>query len=437
MSPNPSTRSVQRTASTITHIDADICVIGSGAAGLSAALEAARIGRKTVLVEAGPTVGGQAVNSLIGTFCGLYSNGPEPHRVTYGIVDDMLQQLGRSDAISPRRGRNTIILMYDEVALARWAERRLTEAGVTVLTGAVLRGTARSERRIDALQIATRYGDVDLHAQGYVDASGDAALCWQAGLTLREPESPVYGSQMVTIEGIDEGALSEIGRPAMEARLAEKAESFGLMRRDGFVFAFPGRGIGLANMTHVETPMDPAGASRAALLGRDEADRLMSFLQAEFPDAFSGSQIRTYGQLGIRQTRWIEGIHHLTVDEVRAEKRFEDAVARCSWPIEMHQAADSAHWEEFGDDHMHFIPFGSLTPAETDNVVAAGRCIDADAVALSSVRVMGPCIAMGAAAAHALDLAGAGSVHQIDRTALFDRLQDNLNRTDPPGANGY
>ena len=85
-----------------------------------------------------------------------------------------------------------------------------------------------------------------------------------------------------------------------------------------------------------------------------------------------------------------------------------------------------AHWEVFGDDHMHYVPFASMTPAETDNLVAAGRCIDADPVALASVRVMGPCIAMGAAAAHALDLAGAGSVHQLDMTALQERLRANL-----------
>jgi len=55
-----------------------------------------------------------------------------------------------------------------------------------------------------------------------------------------------------------------------------------------------------------------------------------------------------------------------------------------------------------------------------------GRCIDADSAALSSVRVMGPCIAMGAAAAHALDLAGSGSVHQIDISALRKRISANL-----------
>ncbi len=60
-----------------------------------------------------------------------------------------------------------------------------------------------------------------------------------------------------------------------------------------------------------------------------------------------------------------------------------------------------------------------------------GRCIDADLAALSSVRVMGPCIAMGAAASHALDLAGSGGVHQIDIGSLRKRVHDNLERNDP------
>ncbi len=87
-------------------------------------------------------------------------------------------------------------------------------------------------------------------------------------------------------------------------------------------------------------------------------------------------------------------------------------------------------WQEFSDDHLHYVPFRSLTPVEADNVVAAGRCIDADPIALSSVRVMGPCMAMGAAAAHALDLAGAGSVHQLDLAALRARIAPNLERRD-------
>jgi hypothetical protein len=115
---------------------------------------------------------------------------------------------------------------------------------------------------------------------------------------------------------------------------------------------------------------------------------------------------------------------------VRAGTTFSDAIARTAWPIELHDRADGYIWEPFSDDHVHYVPFGSLVPAEADNIVAAGRCIDGDNAALSSVRVMGPCIAMGAAAAHALDLAGNGSVQQIDIAALRRRVRDNVERAD-------
>jgi hypothetical protein len=69
-----------------------------------------------------------------------------------------------------------------------------------------------------------------------------------------------------------------------------------------------------------------------------------------------------------------------------------------------------------------------MIPREADNVVAAGRCVDADVSALSAIRVMGPCIAMGAAAAHALDLAAGRPVHEIDYAELQQRLVDNLDR---------
>ena len=103
-------------------------------------------------------------------------------------------------------------------------------------------------------------------------------------------------------------------------------------------------------------------------------------------------------------------------------------MARTGWPIELHDRADGYVWEPFADDHLHYVPFGSLVPDEADNIVAVGRCIDGDSAALSSVRVMGPCIAMGAAAAHALDLAGSGSVQQIDIGELRKRVHDNVDR---------
>jgi hypothetical protein len=216
----------------------------------------------------------------------------------------------------------------------------------------------------------------------------------------------------------------------MIARLKANGGEYGLVRRDGFSFVFPGRGIALINLTHVETPLEPFAASRNALVGKTMADDVVRFLKTEYPATFGSARVRAYGLPGIRQTRWIKGRHHLTVDDVRAGTRFADAVARTGWPIELHDQAEGTVWEPFSDDHLHYVPFGSLIPEEADNVVAVGRCIDGDSAALSSVRVMGPCIAMGAAAAHTLDLAGAGSVQQIDIAALRSRVSANVDRVD-------
>lgn len=409
-------------------LSTEICVAGAGIAGVSAALEAARLGRKVALIDGLPALGGQAVNSLIGTFCGLFSNGAEPYQLTHGIADDILRDLGAQGALHYRRGAWTVVL-YDEVALSRWIEEAVRAAGITVILGAVLRRAIRDGRRIREIELATRYGDIRIAASGFVDATGDAALAWHAGLPCREPaDGPVYGSQMMVLEGIDED--SQPAREELSARLAEKAADYGLVRADGFAFVFPGRGTALINMTHVETPLEPVAASARALDGKAMTDDVLRFLKGEYPAAFGAARVRSYGLPGIRQTRWITGARQLTVDEVRAGIRFPDAVARCAWAIELHDRPQGIVWQPFGDDHIHTVPLGSLLPADADNLVAAGRCIDADVAALSSVRVMGPCIAMGAAAAHALDLAGAGSVHQIDGAALRERIRDNIERTD-------
>jgi flavin-dependent dehydrogenase len=421
------TRIVRRESSGPREVSADICVVGAGSAGISAALEAAALGRRVVLVDGLHALGGQAVNSVIGTFCGFFSNGYSGYQTVHGIADGILHDLGAKGALYYRHGgpSNCIVVMYDEVLLARWIEEKVRAAGITLLLGAVMRDVTRDGRRIRALEVATRYGDVRVTATGFVDASGDAALAWNAGLPCREAaEGPIYGTQMAVIENIDETQTPD--RPEVAARLKPKARDYGLTRESGFAFVFPGKDIALVNMTHIETPLDPLESARASLEGKEQADRAVAFLRGEYPAAFGKARVRTYGGLGIRQTRWIVGAQQLTVDDVRAGRNFPDAVARTGWPIELHDTPQGHVWEPFGDDHLHYVPLGSLVSPECDNMVAAGRNIDGDVAALSSVRVMGPCIAMGAAAAHALDLAGAGSVHQIDAAALRSRIRDNV-----------
>ncbi|MYU12747.1 FAD-dependent oxidoreductase [Streptomyces sp. SID8361] len=404
-------------------LDADILVVGAGIAGLSAAIQARRLGRDVVLVDALPVLGGQCVNSMIGLFCGIYGNAPDYRQLTYGIFGELFAALEKTDDLHYNR-THTQTVTYDEVALGRWFENIVDELGIRVVLGASVSGVGTEGGVIERVDFATRFGPVSVTARGVVDATGDAALAWEAGLPCQVPDRTVWGSQQIRLEGLDESGKPE---PAeLVARVDEKAAQYGLVRRDGLAFFFPGRDTAVMNMTHVEAPLGAVEAADAQLRGRAQADRVVEFLRREFPAAFRNARVRAYGFPGRRQTRWLAAAHRLTLDEVRGETRFEDAVARTAWPVELHDRVEGYVWETFGPDHVHYVPLRSMLSPRARNLVAAGRCVDGDAAALSSVRVMGPCSAMGLAAAHALDLTLGEDVHQIDLTALRDRVRENV-----------
>jgi len=422
------TRITRKTRPASFSVGADICVVGAGISGISAAVEAARLGRSVVLLDALPRLGGQAVNGIIGTFAGLLSNGPDPYRLTYGIATDILRDLGATGDLHLRRRHNTV--MYDEGALSRWIEATVDELGITVVLNAVVRSASFADRRVRSLEVATRYGDVRVSATGFVDASGDAAVAWHAGLDCREVGAgTVYGSQKIVLENVD-----ETGYPSLEelrAALRESGDRYGVRRKDGLANLFPGRGTVTLNIGHIETPLHPLQMSERAREGRQDAARVIAFLKGEFPGTFGRARVKAAGLLGIRQTRWIVGRDQLTTAAVLDARRPADAVARTGWGVELHNEVETSIWEPLPEGHVHYVPFGAQVPPGADNLVAAGRCIDGDVAALSSVRVMGPCIATGAAAAHALDLAGDGSVHEIEIARLQERVADNLTRADP------
>lgn len=423
----PELKAVRRARPEAKILETDVCVLGSGASGLSAALEARRLGERVVLADAAPQVGGQAVSSALGTLCGLYTNGPEPERVTHGVMDEMIEGLIEAGKGRPRLARNTVILEYEINAWQRFAERKVAETSVKPLFGAVLREVRHADGRVRALGFATRFGDVEVRARVFVDASGDAVIPWLADLELNTADTQIYGTLMATFEGVDTDVCADYPRKKYHDAMRRRAEEFGLVRYEGFIFP-AGNGKVNLNLTHIETPLDPVGLSEAGIEGRRQVDALLALFRDEFPEAYGNARVAIYGQPGIRQTRMINGAARLTVEDVREGRMHADRVLRCTWPIELHTRLDETHWEVFDEDHMHYLPFGAMTPKGLDNVVVAGRCVDAEPAALASVRVMGPCFAMGRAAAEAAHQLDGGSVHQVDIAALQERLADNLQR---------
>jgi flavin-dependent dehydrogenase len=161
-------------------IRADVCVVGAGIAGLSAAIESARLYRDVVLVDSLPLIGGQMVHSLFGLFCGVFGNGPEYRQLTHGIFDDIFRDLGPAGDLHFQPG-HTKTVYYNEVPLGRWLERTIRSLGVKTILGMVLLRADVTDARITGIELASRYGNVTIAADGF-DASGDAALTWQAGL---------------------------------------------------------------------------------------------------------------------------------------------------------------------------------------------------------------------------------------------------------------
>jgi hypothetical protein len=424
------TRTVRRSgARGPTRIKADICVLGAGISGVTAALEGARLGRRVIIVDGAPALGGQAIGSIIGTLIGLYTHGPNAYQITHLVADDLIKDLTAEGALL-RMHRSTVTFQYDEVRLGRWMEQRIEQAGVQAVVGAVLTDVVFENRRVRHIDFATRFGALRVEADGFIDSSGDATLCFESGLAVREPDAPVYGSLNFLIEGYDLEAVQGLQIEEVRARLATHGAPYGLVRHDGWLMHFPSKNFMLANITHFETPMSPLATATLVFEGRRQADAILRFLKTEFAPIFANARVRAYGNPGLRQTRWIVGKRQLSVEDIRKGERPADAAARCAWWVELHDTQERVHWEQFPDDHVYYIPLSCMTPADADNIVAAGRCVDADSHALSAIRVMGPCIAMGAAAAHALDLAGRGSVHAIDLGKLQQGLRDNLDRKD-------
>jgi hypothetical protein len=424
------TRTVRRPATRPMQIvQADICVLGAGISGVAAALEAARLGRKVVIVDGAPALGGQAIGSIIGTLIGLYTHGPDAFQITHLVADDLLRELAAEGSLL-RMHRSTVTFQYDEVRLSRWMERKIEAAGVQAIVGAVLTNVVFENRRVKHIEFATRFGAVRVEASGYIDSSGDASLCYEAGLDLREPDAPIYGSMNFLIEGYNLDTVGSLDMVEVRERLAKVGAEYGLVRHDGWLMHFPGKNFMLANINHFETPVNPLASAHMVFEGRRQADAIIKFLRSEYAHIFADARVRTYGNPGLRQTRWIQSKRQLTLDDIRKGERPADAAARCAWWVELHNTEELVHWEQFKDGHFYYIPLSCMIARDADNIVAAGRCVDADSHALSAIRVMGPCIAMGAAAAHALDLAGTGSVHEIDLKQFQARLTDNLDRKD-------
>ncbi len=166
-------------------------------------------------------------------------------------------------------------------------------------------------------------------------------------------------------------------------------------------------------------------ASRAEIGFRAYA-RAAQFIRAEVPGCGQG-RLRAFGtQIGVRETRRVEGDHVLTAPELMTPVEFPDTIAMGAYPIDIHPASGAGlDYRALGEHHAYGIPLRCLLPKGLTNALVAGRGISATHEALAAVRVMPIAMALGQAAgtAAALSLAHGGDVRRVDVTVLQARLR--------------
>ncbi len=399
----------------------DVVVAGSGSAGATAAIAAARTGASTLLIERYGFLGGISTG-VLDTFYGFYAPGKQAQKIVGGIADEVvagLEQFGVCFERPNTYGAGTGITYHPEYLKVVW-ERLVLTSGCTLLLHAMVQDVSHSGDRMEALVLATRGGLRRVRAHVFIDATGDADLCAYAGLQFNPAEAGAPAQMLTTtfrVCNVDLAARQKVSKQQFHSLMQEAAGSgkYHLPRREGSDHAMPIAGFTSTNMTRVSSfritaegiqhAAESAFLSEAEVEGRRQALEYLRFLRDMIPGDGKAEMASFSTQIGVRETRRIAGDYVLTREDVLSARQFEDNIGLCGAPIEDHHSGAGTRWEYLPEGECVGIPFRTLLPKGVDNLLVAGRCFSATHDAHASVRSMAQCMAMGQAAGCAAGLA--------------------------------
>ena len=419
-------------------------VVGSGSAGSPAAIAAARAGARTLLIEKLPFLGGNST-AVLDTFYGFYTPGQRARKVVGGIGDDVVAGLAALGPVVERPntyGAGTGVTYLAEHLKLVW-ERLVVEAGASVLLHGFVQDVEVEDGRIVRLAVATKAGLRTVGARVVVDASGDADVCHHAGFgyELAGTEGPAQTlTTTFRMGNVDMAKRREVSRDELHDLMAAAAESgdFDLPRREGSDHITPVEGMTATVMTRIEhvsvgpdgtvsNATDPDVLTAAEMEGRRQALEYARFLVDRVPGYEHASLIALGTQIGLRETRRVNGDYRVTRQDVLSARQFDDQIGLCGAPIEDHHggAGTGTTWEYLPDGEAVGIPLSSLVVRDSTNTLVAGRCFSATHDAQASIRSMAQCMAMGQAAGTTAAMAvAAGDV----RSVTVSQVQESLRR---------
>lgn len=420
-------------------VDSDVVVLGAGASGVAAAISAARAGLRTLLVDAGPMPGGELIS-------GMAIDGALNARgewIMGGVGRDILAECDRLGGyVGPLNDFRLIwYVCLDPEVMKLAIAGTLAKAGVKLLLHTVATHIDIDDGRVGALHVLNKEGKSELRAPLFIDCSGDADIVSAAGGKVMQGGpggelQPV--SLMFRMSGVETKPLLEFmrdhtehfalgesdairqgrtDRELAEASMAQGQPSVFLKGNGPLVQAAiergelyptalimiqptaPQRGEVCLNTTRIGGIDGTRTAALSATLATlaDQVWQCSQFMRNNVPGfanaAFSGIASR----VGVRETRRIDGEKSLTQQDVLQARKRDDGIGKGSHHVDIHQSGTGQIRIPVEGGGSYDIPWGCLLPKGVVNVAVAGRIISADREAHGSVRVMGPCLAMGQA----------------------------------------
>jgi hypothetical protein len=271
----------------------------------------------------------------------------------------------------------------------------------------------------------------------FIDASGDGDLCAWAGAPYEKGDGTgnmLYPSTMFRVNAVDPERAGRAWEAIPKLMAQAQAEGRWKFPRKGAIVRPQKSGIEWrVNITQLANAQgnamdgtDAGELSQAELEGRRQVASVAGFLK-EVPGFERSYIVDIAPQVGIRETRRIDGVYQLTEADVLGCASFEDTIGVNGWPLELHVKGDVEFRfppipQSRGFNHL---PYRITVPQGLANVWVAGRCASMSHEAQSAARVTGACFVMGQAAGTAADLALGGGCEaaSVEVAQLQARLE--------------
>lgn len=386
--------------------ECDLCVIGGSCTGLFAAVRAARLGLSVAVVEQNILLGGMATAAQVNEWHSLH-DAFQREPIIGGLTAEVLGRLKKSGAAIEQPHPTGLRHRFNSAELALELDALAAEHGIRIFLKALCVGAVRTGDRIDAAVIEDKSGRRAIRARFFIDASGDGDLLRRAGCPAWKSPSLQPAATQVLMTGLPESPWE------IWSRVRHRAEEFGYPTDNAspWFFQYPA-GAGIWNVFGARLngvdASDADQATAAVLEGRRRQRALIAMIRAEY--GLATCAVALAHALGVRETWHADCLHRLTSADLLAGRPFPDAIARGTYPVDVHSpegtllrhldgreqcvrrdgSVEQRRWrEEQGENPAYYeIPYRCLVPKTADNLLVAGRLLDADREAFGGVRVM-------------------------------------------------